>query len=267
MHKALQGIALQFILKRNTNPIVRTRQLIKKAYLLNVETKQDLLKKVNSFVKKYNLFLSDWSDVSVINANLEPVIQLIYVLTLFEQLKHFQKYRGGIYRHIITSVLNISTLVNTLLHTPGGIKSYKKLPDYLMCNKTRTKLYACLCDRFSKQYNIPEILLDSSVFYTHIVTKSVYNWQDIPLYWVEKPLCYLLFYKQFTSNFKLKPVTKLKDITPHFYFKYVKRFYIKQSTVHKLSNFISSKKRAKKYLRILAKRLKLYVKKKPKWIY
>ena len=267
MHGELQGIDFQFILKRNTDPLARTRHLIKKAYLLNAKTKQDLLQKLNNFVKKHNLHTIDWSSVSTTCARAESIIQLVYVLTLFEQLKHFQKYRLNFYKHAIIPKANVYTLVNTLLHTPGGIESYKNLPDYLECNKTRTKLYACTCNNYSKSYSIFKILLDSSVFYTHIVTKLVYNWQNIPLYWVEKPLCYLLFYRQLSTNLKLEPATKLKHITPHFYFKHVKRFYIKQTTVHKLSTFVNSKKRAKKYLRILAKRLKLYIKKKPKWLY
>lgn len=94
-----------------------------------------------------------------------------------------------------------------------------------------------------------------------------YNVPTIPLYLIDTPLAIFNFYKH-NKNYLQEPkiIKSILNFIPVFYRKHFKQFFIAKTTYLGLANFTNSKKKAKKYLRILQKRLGLYKKKKAKWI-
>lgn len=166
----------------------------------------------------------------------------------------------------------------------------------LQIQPTRTKLYTSLLSYKSSISNYQNLLahitllmsinLNTIIYlmqFTNYTQQGPISWgrkakipyeqntriPRIPLYIIEIPLLFKLIYSNIYSSrldkSKNKQNIAIKALLPTYYYKPLKQFFISQTTVLGLAKFIKSKKRAKKYLRMLHKRLGLYKKKKVAW--
>lgn len=92
--------------------------------------------------------------------------------------------------------------------------------------------------------------------------------EQMPLFILDALLAYFNAINFLTKDLFLSSTqkrAKIHHFLPKYYRRPIKIFYTKKATVLSLANFINSKKKAKKYLRILHKRLGLYTHKKVAW--
>ena len=235
---------LHFHMYPNTTPKRHLRRLIKHAYGLAPQAKQNLLAAVESTNATYPILAADffWYTRKLwVKNNLQ----------WYESLK------------IDEITISQTLLAAALPQTPEQLRLV------FPTQKNRTKLYTTPLDSITDLAQIPpgDMLTEFSLIMP-ILLHNLYSHLDyMPLFLIERPLLYFNYFK-FVLNYPKPPqkqYLKLEEILPRVYINRLKKFYTSYSTVEKLANFIHSKKRAKKYLRILAKRLTLYPKKKPKW--
>ncbi len=248
---------------KRTLPVKRLRHLIKKAYLIPPSIKQDLKEIIEGFGEFYN--------------KEEITFNVLATLYFWEILKHFQKKSVDVYEKLIKNITNdLVPTTNTLLGLtkPTEHDIYKNpLFNRINANPTKTTLYTTFILQAEQQakkpdtlegipYSVLDLLIDMAIYLGILSHRAYRDFNTIPLTVFDRPLEYLMFFKILSKEQKFT----LQDIVPKFYFREVKRAYLYYDNVLKLARFINSKKRAKKYLRILHKRLGLYKRKKRKWI-
>ena len=280
-----------FAEQRNTNLNKRTEHLkkvinkkilflIEKNFPLQPSMPQNFLTRWEHYILTNSAFYTNTSmaQMSVLLHSLEIINFTFKNLLKQQEYSITNKYLTNLYEPIQNN--------NKLTHP------FKTL----QIHPTRTKLYTSLLSYKSSISNYQNLLapitllmsinLNTIVYliqYTNYAQQGQISWgrkanipyeqntkiPEIPLYIIEIPLQFKLIYNNLYSSEADKSNNghniTIKALLPSYYYKPLKQFYISKTTVLAVAKFVKSKKRAKKYLRILHKRLRLYKKKKVAW--
>jgi|GEM_PF-6883025 len=259
---------LPFQTKRNTNPLKRARALVNSLFLLAPESKKSILAYIESISieRKAN-------DVEIKNKN----IALEFLIHQLEFLKFHQKHNLKFYKEFV------KTIDFKALLTPNTLFRVERL-SIATVDMRKQRLYSTKLTKDSKVQNSNNEFLQLLAYFfcyigvtpvdipiknektenkTRKHTKIATN--SIPLYVYEIPLLLQNYIESFYIKHFSKNKIYLKDILPRVYYTLTKLFFCRLETVLKLRNFLNSKRKAKKYIRILHKRLGIYKRKKIKF--
>ena len=243
--------------------------IIAQEYINKLEHEYILTIRVHNTVVQ-NTIVQNTQQVNSNNFNWIKPFFIAYLEIIHKQLNQ----ENPLLKHLINSknhnnietTFNINLNKNTLYSTEL-LESKQNVYEFLHKNPQQiSKSFALQ----SLLITFPVILLQHTN-YTHYCQKENTEYQikecsnkpktTLPLFLIDN---HLLAY--YTALYITETQDSYLNTIPVFYKKHIKSFFRQRATVQHLAKHIKSTKKAKRILRIMHKRLRIYTHKKPKWL-